>query len=240
MAKKKTKPLTRDDVMQVLQTRTQLEAAIFLQVSERTIRRIKNDPNHKVLKSTAARIEKNANVDRKRAREIDPDELKRRADETAEREHYKSRLPKKPRGHAKIEIPDIPVIPPVQRLTRIDPRDRKAERRMWSDVIAYDVQHTELKDVINLLYYYSRKRRAAFNIIYTVPKGGTSIGGKTYTKGGQSGTGWMMVGGIDKESQWTLNEIKEFLANIMIGRLRKRHPHNLLYLQVQIMKKSRG
>ena len=228
----------RDQLQTVLQTSTQREAAQKIGVSVRTLQRIKNDKKYKPSEDTVKLLAKAGNRERKKLRTITPAKARRAAQETIADEHYASELPKKPRGKAVYTIPEMPVVPPSQRLTRLDPRDKELKTRMWSDVIDFDVRKMSIPDIVNLLRAYrdSVKGQLSFKIVYQVPKGKTSIGGGRYPKAGNSGTEWERLDATARRSGakvWTDAKIHEFVQMIVMGRKQKGGGHNLQHVQIQ-------
>lgn len=133
----------QDRVLTLLQSRTQKEVAKKLGVSERTIRRWKNE-NVQPCRGYEKKLTVAASRERRSLRE------------KAERQGFKQ--------------PDVPVPLPARRQTRIDPRDPKKERRIPSDTVIYNVEKARLSDVLALLQSY-RKTGSAFRVIYQLKPG---------------------------------------------------------------------
>lgn len=193
------KLLSADYVQQVLQTRTQKQAAEFLGIGERTLRRIKNIPGYQPRETTIKRVAHAGERERARVSRV--------------------RVTQKLRGRGSFRVPKLRVIPPVKRQTRLDPRDKRLKRRMWSDTLAFDVRKLRGADLLELLQYY-RDRGVPVNIIYRVPEGGRSLGGRTYPDGGRAGTGWESLEG------WSDQELLDWIADIQ-----KAGPLSLIQVQ---------
>jgi hypothetical protein len=226
----------RDYVFILSQTHTQAEIAKITGKSARTIRRIKADPNYNAKPDTIKAVKKAGTRERNKLRTVDVKKSIRQANETIKKERYNSELPKKPRGKSTYRAPDVPVVPPSQRLTRLDPSDPKLKRRMWSDVISFDVEKLAIDHIIDLLIYYRDRLTYSVNIIYRVPRGKSSLGGQRYNKVGHSGTGWIAIGGVRGRSRgrWSDKQIAEQLAKILMLRgTSDQRAHNILHIQIQ-------
>lgn len=152
---------TRDKIALLSTVYTQREIAARLGVSVRTVRRWKNEG-------------------------VEP----RRAPETLARETTNvHRQLRRAANKARAPLPRVPVPPKVRRVQRLDPSDPKLVRRIASDTVSYDVRNMSESDVRRVLRYLRDTGRIV-RLIYKIPKGGTSLGGRDYPKGGQASTDW--------------------------------------------------
>jgi len=152
---------------------TQAEVARMLNASVRSVRRWKNEGVKPKRVETVRAVYQAANNARK----------------SLQRQARKERAP----------LPRVAVPPRVKRVTRIDPSDPRARRRISSDTVAYDVRNMTV-DQIRAILRYLRDTARIVRIIYRVPIGGTSIGGRdargrkktgrVYPKGGNASTEW--------------------------------------------------
>jgi hypothetical protein len=142
---------TVDRILTILQTVTQNVAARILGVSDRTIRRWKNEgveptlPHRKTLVRESGR----------------------------ERSKFRRQA-----FRAGIKPADVPVQPPVRRQTRFDPRDPKRKRRILSDTVIYRAEKMRLEDMLHLLKYY-RERQGRMDAVRLIHK--LSVGHKDHT-----------------------------------------------------------
>lgn len=179
---KKKRPLVytvQDKVLTVLQLHTQREAARLMGVSERTIRRWKNE-NVSPCKSYSQSLTRTA------ARE-------RRAIER----HGESRS-------QNYEPPKLRVPVPAQRQTRRDPGDQTGKRRVLSDTVIFDVRKLRPEDVTALVNYY-RKKRGSFRVIFRLPSGKKSKFGSPPMVGSSEArnvsTGWEFMAQFTTEEK---------------------------------------
>ena len=230
------KLLTRDHLLTILQTRTQAEAARFLGIGERTIRRIKNEPDHKTIPRVSKVVAQRGRTERNKLRYIPESKLKTLAQQTIKNQHRDSVLPKHPKGEAEYELPDLPIVPPSERATILDPSDKTLKTRMWSKSIVYNVQKISVNDILNLIKWYREKPGFSYRIVYQVPKGGASINGGKYPKAGHSGTTWELVSGYPgaPDSKMSDSEIYDSLLSAINCYPKKRDQgkHNILNLFV--------
>ncbi len=230
------KLLTRDHLLTILQTRTQKEAAKYLGIGERTIRRIKNEPGHKTIPRVAEAIKEKGYAARKKIRKVTLRGEVRKARRSIESEGWDSDLPAKPRGDYKYDLPDLPVVPPSERSTILDGRDRTLKTRMWGKAIIYNVKKISTADIFNLITWYRNRPGYAYRLVYQVPKGGNSIGGGRYPKSGHSGTTWESVSGHpdSPDSALTDTEIWEAMNAALncYPAQRDRGRHNIQYLYI--------
>lgn len=196
----------RDNIMAVLQGRTQREAAAFLGVSERTIRRWKNEgvqPSRQhapVLSQGAARARKSIRDSARKIPTITP-------------------------------VPRIPVPPRVTRRT-IHVRDIRGQptgQMRLSDWASYDVRDMENTD-IHVLLKWARDRNAVIQITYHVPKGGTSLGGRELREGGNASTSLIDLTGMNDVDLW---EEIEHVTHIAKGANRRIIAVNILDKRAQ-------
>lgn len=152
---------TRDKIALLSTVYTQKEIAARLRVSVRTVRRWKNE-GVEPRKPPESLTRETANVHR---------QLRRAAN--------KARAP----------LPRVPVPPKVARVQRLDPADPKLQRRIASDTVSYDVRNMTESDIRRVLRYL-RDTDRIIRMIYKIPRGGTSLGGRDYPKGGQASTDW--------------------------------------------------
>lgn len=238
---------TRDHLLTILQTRTQAEAAEDIGISERTIRRIKNDPNHKVTPEVAAKIEKLGKRERKKLLTVTEKELIKKARKIIKKSRIKSSLPDNPRGDWMYEIPDLPIIPVSHRETRIDPRDNTLKTRMWSDAISFDVSKLSTADIKKLVLYYRDKGLGEYSFQFVFWKSGyesglfdpevDEIAPGPATLGGTSP---LDIGGIKMHprTKWSDKRVDERLQRIqnsLVTKPGKKQRQNIKFLRIQKM-----
>jgi len=156
---------TVDRVLTVLQTRTQKQAAKFLNVSERTIRRWKNEGVEPTAPHREILVERSS---RERTR------LRRQA----AREGF--------------VLPDTRVQLPGRRQTRLDPRDPKRQRRIPSDTVIYKVDKSRMADMLALMQSY-RDQGGAFRVVHELPAGKTDYTKQKYGKKRNVSTTWESI-----------------------------------------------
>lgn len=143
MPQRKTKVLR--DLINLLLNRegvTQKSLSNRLSVSERTIRRWKNEGVKPRSSGVFSRVVKLASVEKKR--------LRSRA------------------KRAGVELPDISLPPDTKKLYWRDPNDDT--REFESDTVSYDVHRFDTDYIIELLRYL-RDERYAIRLVYKVPAG---------------------------------------------------------------------
>lgn len=184
--------LTLPDQLTILNERyTQRELAKKFRVSDRTIRRWKNENGapSAAHRKTQARIAKASSATR---REL------------------------LAQGRSKVQDFKIPVsvrVPPkLHRITRIDPRDPKRRRRILSDTLDADVSRLRPFDIYALLVAYRDKanrerRRAGFRLMVRMAEQFES-GGMVRPAGGRTMTRW------EEFNDWEDDEIAEYLSEI--------------------------
>jgi len=153
----------RDRVALLATRYTQKQIAEKLGVSVRTVRRWKNEGVTPHSVQAQAKLRSLATSVRK----------------TLQTQARKARAP----------LPQVPVPPKARRVLRLDPSDPKLVRRIDSDTVSYDVRKMS-EDDIRAILQWLRDRDRIVRAIYKIPKGGTSLGGRDYPKGGQSSTDW--------------------------------------------------
>lgn len=116
----------------------------------------------------------------------------------------------------KFKTPNLKVIIPAQRQTRIDPKDKKGKRRVPSNTVSFSVAKTRLVDMADLIQYYSRKG-VAFRVVYELPAGKTDYNKQKYKDKRHVSTTWEYIG----QSRFQTREgIFEFLEELQrIGKL---------------------
>lgn len=133
-------------------------------VSERTIRRWKNQgvqPNTVNRRSVVPHILRDKNTEIRRLRAV----AKRSG----------------------AVFPDVPVPVVTERIQRRDAL--KPDTFVDSDSVFYHVKGYSARDIFELMRLL-RNEKKIVRIIYKVPKGGTSLGGREYAKGGRTSTDW--------------------------------------------------
>lgn len=184
----------RDRVALLATRYTQKQIAEKLGVSVRTVRRWKNENVQPARPETLEAIRKTAETVRR----------------TLAREARKARAP----------LPKVAVPPKTARIQRLDPTDPKLVRRIDSDTVSYDVRGMSMQDIRAILRWL-RDRDRIVRVIYKIPKGGTSLGGRDYLKGGQSSTEWEADFGM-----FTDDEIDAWMGELFAGHRR------MLYIMV--------
>lgn len=161
--------LTTAERVRVLTARaTMAEAAKAIGVSVRTLRRWKNE-----------------------GKEPGDADTRRKLVQASTRERAKI-LRAGRTGSDRYEVPNVPVPPPTQRVRWRDREDPTGRRTVRSDTIAHDLRGMTIGDVLRLLRYYA-DRGAMIRIIYRVPKGGTSQGGREYSRSANASTTWTVL-----------------------------------------------
>jgi transcriptional regulator with XRE-family HTH domain len=184
----------RDKVALLATRYTQKQIAEKLGVSTRTVRRWKNENVQPARVQTEAKLRSLAASVRK----------------TLQAQARKARAP----------LPNVPVPPKARRVLRLDPSDPKLVRRIDSDTVSYDVRGMSMQDIRAILRWL-RDRDRIVRVIYKIPKGGTSLGGRDYLKGGQSSTEWEADFGM-----FTDDEIDAWMGDLFAGHRR------MLYIMV--------
>lgn len=158
---------TAERILTVLQTRTQKQAAVYLGVSVRTVRRWKNEgvepveDNRRVLVK-ASGLARRALI---RRGEYEPKTVVRLTD----REKVTTILDADERKRARHIVPKTRVIFPSQRQSRVDPRTAHLNRKKWryvpSDTVIFDVHKGTVESITDLLEVYRPESRG-FRLIY--------------------------------------------------------------------------
>jgi transcriptional regulator with XRE-family HTH domain len=157
---------TRAQILTVLQRYSQREAAQRIGVSERTIRRWKNEGVEPVNEFIA---------------------LSLRDEFGTVKRAIKRRNLRETRGYEPIET-EVPLLAERQLLQQRDKFGELTGERYDSDWVNYNVSRLDNKDILDALKLL-RDRGETVQIIYRIPPGGTSPGGRTFPKGGRGSTG---------------------------------------------------
>lgn len=144
------------------------EVAKLVGVSERSLRRWKNEGVQPRDAGTAQRLTKTAAEARRRVRRAGA------------------------RGADRFVVPNVPVPPITKRIYWRADTDPPGKRTRRSDTISHDLRGLTIGDVLALLRYYA-VRRGQIRFVYRVPKGGTSLGGREYNKAINASTGWITL-----------------------------------------------
>ena len=158
---------TADRILTVLQTRTQKQAAKFLNVSERTIRRWKNEGVEPTRPHRETLVEQSG--------------------------RERSRLRSQARRQGVEVVPDLPVQFRGRRQTRIDMTDPKRQRRVLSDTVIYAVEKGRPSDWLALVKHYragAARGIVAARIIHKLSVGHKDHTGRTVTKKKNGSTMW--------------------------------------------------
>jgi hypothetical protein len=235
----------RDYLLNILQTKTQKQASELLGISTRTIRRITANVDYfrRAKPEMVRSIVDMGKRERKRLQHPSKRVLVDRAEATREHQHSNKKLLSKDKERARVHVPKaIKVVPPVQRLTRIDPSDPKLKRRKWADTISFDVRKMKLDDVRGVLEAYRNVPGAQINIVYATP-GGTPA----YPRAKQSASGWERVGGMKQKRQNIPARSKDYVEKTLIQaslqargkKYKSKQAHNIKFIQIQISKPTR-
>jgi transcriptional regulator with XRE-family HTH domain len=81
----------------------------------------------------------------------------------------------------------IPIVGERRMLKERDSMGRDTGREVPSDWVNYDVRTYDVQTIFDLMRGL-RDKRAIIQLIYKIPRGGTSLGGKEYKGGGRSTT----------------------------------------------------
>lgn len=152
----------RERVLTVLRGRTQKEAAKILRVSPRTIRRWKNE-------------------------DVRPsNDYDKRLSRVAARERDRIRRDYKDRGE---DLPPGGYIPEGhRRRLKNYVRGKPDGTYRDSEWLNYNVAEMTLQEILDLIKWGRDQGYTALQVIYHVPKGGTSLGGREYKKAGNAMT----------------------------------------------------
>jgi transcriptional regulator with XRE-family HTH domain len=145
---------------------TKAELARRLGVSARTVSRWLND-EAKPSPETMQRIDKTLRKEYKRVRDT-ADRINR---------HFDARPPRMA----------IPIAGERRMLHKYDRYGKDTGELEASDWVNYDVRTYDVQTIFDMLRGLKEKRRV-IQLIYKIPKGGTSLGGKEYEGGGRSST----------------------------------------------------
>lgn len=153
---------TADRVLTVLQTRTQVQAAKYLGVSERTIRRWKNEGVQPLRPHRKTLVEKSGSARHS---------LVRRAR----------------REGARVLGGSIPV--PVERVMKLDPFDPKRKRRIVSDTLMYRIGKTSRAGILEIMKSL-RGTGSLFRLVMDLKPGLPDSKGKVHRKKHRYSTAW--------------------------------------------------
>jgi transcriptional regulator with XRE-family HTH domain len=122
---------------------------------------------------------------------------------------------------AKVLIPAVPVLLPIRRLKRIDPRDPLRKKKIQSDTTRFKIDKSRLLATAKIIQALRGQKRS-MHVLYSVRAGRSDYAGRVSNKTEHVSTGWEYM---DAKKYEGLDGILDFLTEA------KRYGR-LLYLNI--------